>query len=701
MLPLLLDGTACDGTAAAAATAAVAAGTQAQELAGPWAVDGDVTASEDRIDAGVDDAGEHFPVVLYNPLAWDRRQAVSVLVRQPSVTVVDAEGRGVPSQVVPLWDLSVATEEDRHEVDRYRLYFVAEVPALGAATYFVRYADHAAPFAAEYSSYTIYYRKWVGKDVMEQDAVLESAEYRVTISHVNGLIASIANTDVEHEVKLNQKIMSYQSSRSGAYIFHPALAVPDLLEPSTTRLHVVRGSLLDEAQVFMYDSNGALQFQQTVRVWHTDADQTRREDDTEGSCVEDHVEVSNVAIAQPNRELISRFDTDMTTGNRFYTDNGMELMQREVKSGSPAQNYYPVVTEARLKDTSAGFNLVLLPSHSMGFGSTKDRSIEYMMHRNLRNDDGRGMGEGNNDNDLGEVRVWMTVGDRADLGLTAKRLSLFLNNPLELYLHGPVPRPDAFALRRPFAPLSAPLPRDVHLLSLKPHGSSDDGSSALLRLQHIDAAGVPSVVHIGSLFADAEVVHIQRRTLSAAQEYGVMSENRLLWKETGDVIALPQPNYPRSNVALKLPPASADAAVLAPLSIHTYVVSLRLSCGAHAAAAVEEPLQRPRERAQENGLPPTLYPDEPRPGEKDAADIDADLGNRLVPQRPKTREVPPPMPAHQPQTEAVTAFPTDAPPPLPLKRIAVYVCAGFALGALLVGYRRLNAFLQSRKLRTN
>ncbi len=83
--------------------------------------------SLETISNAVDTRGEGEPLLVYNPLAWERTDAVSVALPGPAplgVKVVDARGAAVPSQI-----LVPAEPGNRAPV---RLLFVADhVPALG------------------------------------------------------------------------------------------------------------------------------------------------------------------------------------------------------------------------------------------------------------------------------------------------------------------------------------------------------------------------------------------------------------------------------------------------------------------------------------------------------------------------------------------------------------------------------------------
>jgi hypothetical protein len=79
--------------------------------------------------------GQSMPVILFNPLAYERNHVAHLIVNTPNVQVVDAEGRKVECQINPVWksNTEIAT-------DRYELYFMASIPPLGFETYFVEHS---------------------------------------------------------------------------------------------------------------------------------------------------------------------------------------------------------------------------------------------------------------------------------------------------------------------------------------------------------------------------------------------------------------------------------------------------------------------------------------------------------------------------------------------------------------------------------
>lgn len=93
----------------------------------------------EEIAAHVNTLGDGVPVMIFNSLSWDRNDVMEVEAQLPSPTrqieVVDAAGHPVQSQLLSL-------DKDTH---RARFLLLANVPANGYQTYFVRAGRSATP----------------------------------------------------------------------------------------------------------------------------------------------------------------------------------------------------------------------------------------------------------------------------------------------------------------------------------------------------------------------------------------------------------------------------------------------------------------------------------------------------------------------------------------------------------------------------
>jgi hypothetical protein len=87
-----------------------------------------------------------------------------------------------------------------------------------------------------------------------------------------------------------------------------------------------------------------------------------------------------------NKELITRFTTDIHNNMNFYTDsNGLDMQLRQVDESRPiSSNFYPISMAAMLADSNS--KISLLTAHPLGFGSLKEGQFEVMLDRRLAQD---------------------------------------------------------------------------------------------------------------------------------------------------------------------------------------------------------------------------------------------------------------------------------------------------------------------------
>ena len=108
------------------------------------------------------------------------------------------------------------------------------------------------------------------------------------------------------------------------------------------------------------------------------------------------------------KEVIIRFNSSIASNGTWYTDsNGREFQQR-IRNYRPtwkwqptqptAGNYYPVNAVQWLADSTTA--LVINNDRSQGGASITDGSLEFMVHRRMTQDDGRGVGEALNETGL-------------------------------------------------------------------------------------------------------------------------------------------------------------------------------------------------------------------------------------------------------------------------------------------------------------
>ncbi len=104
------------------------------------AATGAISGSLRSLEAQIDTSGAGIPILVWNPVAWDRKDAVQVKLTTPEewkgASLLDAEGAAVPAQVV-----GSTKQGDGYETT---LVFVAQLPSLGYAVFHAQAAPAPA-----------------------------------------------------------------------------------------------------------------------------------------------------------------------------------------------------------------------------------------------------------------------------------------------------------------------------------------------------------------------------------------------------------------------------------------------------------------------------------------------------------------------------------------------------------------------------
>ncbi|MDD8025593.1 MAG: glycoside hydrolase family 38 C-terminal domain-containing protein [Acidobacteriota bacterium] len=136
--------------------------------------------SLETISASIDTRGAGYPVVVYNPLTWERNDIVAFALPGPAsgpVRVTDAKGAEIAAQIV--------TEQDDQGRTVSRLLFVAEnVPSLGYKLYRVERRAGALP----------------ARPVAVKMAGLENEFFKLTLDPKTGNIVGLYDKTAGREV---------------------------------------------------------------------------------------------------------------------------------------------------------------------------------------------------------------------------------------------------------------------------------------------------------------------------------------------------------------------------------------------------------------------------------------------------------------------------------------------------------------------
>jgi len=189
---------------------------------------------------------------------------------------------------------------------------------------------------------------------------------------------------------------------------------------------------------------------------------------------------------------------------------------------------------AYINDQTQNLQLTVLTDRSRGVASLSDGQLENMVHRRLLFDDSRGVGEPLNESNIVRTIEQLIV-EKPSLSARLHRpKSLNLNNPILLAFSSASSVSSWIQSSKTiFAPMSAALPHNVHLLNLK---TRDDGF-VLLRLTHLYEVNEdhefsrPATIDLNTLFPSLQIVTVTEMTLTANQPLSELQ--RLNWKTTG------------------------------------------------------------------------------------------------------------------------------------------------------------------------
>eukprot|EP00932_Pfiesteria_piscicida_P000367 SRR837773.10358.p1 GENE.SRR837773.10358~~SRR837773.10358.p1 ORF type:complete len:789 (-),score=310.03 SRR837773.10358:64-2187(-) len=510
-------------------------------------------------------AAKDADIVLWNGLAQPRTEVVELPIDAANGQVVDSKGKVVPSQVVPS-PHSVTNYGPNTQGSKQTLVFQAEVPAMGYQSY--RYVAKSSTKARHAKV------KKVGKAAT--DFMLEN-EF-VSLQFCGNNLCKMTNKETGSSIKAEQSWLWYQSStgndvagqKSGAYIFRPNKTEATPVFTGTPTLTLVKGDLADEVH-------------QTFGPWVSQRIRLAKG--------ERHAEITYTVGPIPvgdgkGKEVVSRFSTDIANNGECFVDsNGREMLPHKkdyrqswnfTQTEPVAGNYFPITTAAFIKDSKAQLTLLTETSQA-GSGCVHEGQLEMMVHRDILEDDGRGVGEPLNETEYVTPYVGDNQGQHYGPGLVIRGKHLLsLEAPASAAKHWRplqdrlyIPVMPFFAGSQPhsasYSALTKALPTNVQLISLQ----TWDKETVLLRLAHQFGLGEdaelskPATVDLGELFAGKKIVSADERGLAATISREEVVKRRVAWKVEGEVGAAASDG---------LAPKGSLQVTLGPLQIRTYLV---------------------------------------------------------------------------------------------------------------------------------
>ncbi|PRP80616.1 hypothetical protein PROFUN_11559 [Planoprotostelium fungivorum] len=437
-------------------------------------------------------------VTFYNPVAWQRSHFPRFPVTSTDVEVMDSDGQVQKAELFPNAD----------DENKYDLVFVADIPPMGYATYFIS------------SQKTDYTSLVTGVDI-EGGLKLDNSEISLTFSDTTGRLDSATNLREGIELDVTLDYLWYNSSTgtsdnrqaSGAYIFRPNGTYPiSDVRPSIT---LYNGTLLKEVRQKL-----GPWLSHSIRLWQG----------TSVFEVENTVDTIDISDGL-GKEISMKFSSSLQTDGKWSTDSmGVEMIERRRNvrewpfniTEPISWNYVPVNEAAYLSDSSTRLTLVV--DRSRGCSSLEDGSIETMLQRRTLMDDRRGVGEPLNGTERVRSSTYVHVSSESTAAPTQRSVSLLINNPAVVAFrtvdstsipNGGIPF-FSRTKRLVWSGIRA-LPQNLHVLNVRP---LDDGT-LLVRLHHLyekdehSVLSQPISVNLTEVFSSLKIASAQEVSLTA------------------------------------------------------------------------------------------------------------------------------------------------------------------------------------------
>jgi len=312
---------------------------------------------------------------VFNNIAHRRHELIHLIVNHQHLLVVDHKGLSLTSQITP----APVESSEEEEMATYMLSFIADLPPLSITAFDIVPARDCSVGCSQTANSTTYY---VSRSAKQPDIVLENNYMKASFSLRTGFLKTVQMKETNHSVHSGMQFLFYTSHRSGAYIFAPAGPAEEYTEKQQTLLKVFSGQLFTEVRLMhSFVTHYA-------RIVHCD------------SLLAAAIELNTIVDLNlfDNKELILRLNSNVQSGNTFFTDqNGFHMMKRQRFSTFPIEaNYYPATAAVFIEDDQLRLSLLL--SQPSGVSSQTEGSLEVMLDRRLQYDDNRGLSEGILDN---------------------------------------------------------------------------------------------------------------------------------------------------------------------------------------------------------------------------------------------------------------------------------------------------------------
>ncbi|EGC34354.1 hypothetical protein DICPUDRAFT_98237 [Dictyostelium purpureum] len=479
--------------------------------------------------------GDIYAISFTNSLSWDRYEFVEIEIPESIIVAIyDYDLNPVPSQTVQRMDKN----------GNWYIYTQIKTPALGISTYFFIITDSSGQIFNKELLYLIE-EKIVQKPIISQviysNEIAQDSEpitigntlFNLNFKFNNYNLLSLNSFDDlqrnELSIPITQNYIEYSSYSDSSYTFRPN-GPPVNLKPVNPKYYITNGTLVKIVTI-IYTSNCS----QSYIVYNSN--------NTLGQFIneEQYFEIDNIVAAGWNKEVASKFSTNINNNNIFYTSNGLEMMQRQYKvvfgDDEPwsviAANFFPSINTAQILDqvqTPLPKQLSVLTRQTMGASSQSNGDLELLF---VRRSESLGSTLHENMNDISNplIKVRVLFGDPSNIEQIRTPLSLLLENPLiPVYSAVSDISIDKWtqAYNTLYKPFSESLPYDLHLLTFTKQNSTD--SNYFIRLLNIYEVNQgmdsqPIQISINNFFNLFNISNIEETTLSFNSIINIIDDN--------------------------------------------------------------------------------------------------------------------------------------------------------------------------------
>ncbi|SPP81505.1 blast:Lysosomal alpha-mannosidase [Drosophila guanche] len=529
------------------------------------------------------DSADNVVVTLFNPLAHTSSQYVRVPVKEENYQVTDEKGRLVASEVVPVaWQ--VLALEYRQNTTQHELVFKASVNKI--ASYYIKKVDKVEskeivlPKAAKKSvkqneknlEVPQRFKKVHSMQNVETHAdddsetVVQTSEIKLVIDNNTGRLKTVEMNGVSEAIDQNFAI--YETYESGAYVFRQKEDVDLKFLEDKVEFTVYDGALVKEVHqqfsewisqvIRIYEGVNRVEFEWLVGPIPTDEDTAR--------------------------EIVTVFDSEISSNGVFYTDsNGREMIKRvkdkredfnpDLGRQPISGNYYPIVSRIALEDSNK--RIALLNDRAQGGTSMQNGQLELMLHRRLIRDDGYGVGEALNEQKyekplIARGKVYLILNSVKESTKVERVAEKEIHLPFSVFFSKGSSQSSSAVAKT--LPSFDDFPQSVHLLTLEPF--TDD--EILLRvenfLDHIEGNVVS--FNIRPIFDGVGGVAIRETTLDGNLPLSEMKRFKFHHDASGHSPAEVEyfTTAHKPLAAVESQEASDFSVTLHPMQIRTFII---------------------------------------------------------------------------------------------------------------------------------